>query len=76
MSTTPCLGDQLADIKMVIPKKNAYFEDYIDDGVVGTGPYKVACSSGTGTASGPRRGSASDHPRAFMAWASAHKSCR
>ncbi len=33
-----------AIIKMVIPEKKAYFEDYIDDDGVGMGPYKVACS--------------------------------
>jgi len=33
-----------AIIKMVIPEKMAYFEDYIDDDGVGMGPYKVACS--------------------------------
>lgn len=33
-----------AIIKMVVPEKKAYFEDYIDDDGVGMGPYKVACS--------------------------------
>ena len=33
-----------AIIKMVIPEKKAYFEDYIDDDGVGMGPYKVACT--------------------------------
>ena len=33
-----------AIIKMVIPEKKAYFEDYIDDDGAGMGPYKVACS--------------------------------
>ncbi len=33
-----------AIIKMVIPEKKAYFEDYIDDDGVGMGPYKIACS--------------------------------
>jgi len=33
-----------AIIKMVIPEKRAYFEDYIDDDGVGMGPYKIACS--------------------------------
>ena len=30
-------------IKMVIPEKAQYFEDYIDDDGVGMGPYKIAC---------------------------------
>jgi N-methylhydantoinase B len=33
-----------AIIKMVVPEKKAYFEDYIDDDGVGMGPYKIACS--------------------------------
>ena len=33
-----------AIIKMVIPEKKAYFEDYIDDDGIGMGPYKIACS--------------------------------
>jgi N-methylhydantoinase B len=33
-----------AIVKMVVPEKRAYFEDYIDDDGVGMGPYKVACS--------------------------------
>ncbi|HET9018553.1 MAG TPA: hydantoinase B/oxoprolinase family protein, partial [Acetobacteraceae bacterium] len=33
-----------AIIKMVIPEKRAYFEDFIDDDGLGMGPYKVACS--------------------------------
>ncbi|CAG1004467.1 N-methylhydantoinase B [Burkholderiales bacterium] len=33
-----------AIIKMVVPEKKAYFEDFIDDDGVGMGPYKVACS--------------------------------
>ena len=33
-----------AIIKMVIPEKHAYFEDFIDDDGLGMGPYKVACS--------------------------------
>jgi N-methylhydantoinase B len=33
-----------AIIKMVVPEKKAYFEDYIDDDGLGMGPYKVACS--------------------------------
>ena len=33
-----------AIIKMVVPEKKAYFEDYIDDDGMGMGPYKVACS--------------------------------
>ncbi len=33
-----------AIIKMVVPEKKAFFEDYIDDDGVGMGPYKVACS--------------------------------
>ena len=33
-----------AIIKMVIPEKKAYFEDYICDDGIGTGPYKIACS--------------------------------
>lgn len=33
-----------AIIKMVVPEKKQYFEDYIDDDGLGMGPYKVACS--------------------------------
>lgn len=33
-----------AIIKMVIPERKQYFEDYIDDDGVGMGPYKVACT--------------------------------
>ncbi len=33
-----------AIIKMVVPEKKAFFEDYIDDDGVGMGPYKIACS--------------------------------
>ena len=33
-----------AIIKMFIPEKKAYFEDYIDDDGMGMGPYKIACS--------------------------------
>jgi len=33
-----------AIIKMVIPEKRAYFEDFIDDDGLGMGPYKVACT--------------------------------
>jgi len=33
-----------AIIKMVVPEKKAYFEDYIDDDGVGMGPYRIACS--------------------------------
>jgi N-methylhydantoinase B len=33
-----------AIIKMVIPEKKAYFEDFIDDDGMGMGPYKIACS--------------------------------
>jgi N-methylhydantoinase B len=33
-----------AIIKMVIPEKKAYFEDYIDDDGLGMGPYKIACT--------------------------------
>ena len=33
-----------AIIKMFIPEKKAYFEDYIDDDGMGHGPYKIACS--------------------------------
>lgn len=33
-----------AIIKMVVPEKKQYFEDYIDDDGLGMGPYKIACS--------------------------------
>ncbi len=33
-----------AILKMVIPEKKTYFEDYIDDDGMGMGPYKVACT--------------------------------
>ena len=33
-----------AIIKMVVPEKKAFFEDYIDDDGMGMGPYKIACS--------------------------------
>jgi N-methylhydantoinase B len=33
-----------AIIKMVIPEKKVFFEDYIDDDGMGMGPYKIACS--------------------------------
>ena len=33
-----------AIIKMVIPEKKSYFEDYICDDGIGMGPYKIACS--------------------------------
>ena len=33
-----------AIIKMFVPEKKAYFEDYICDDGVGMGPYKIACT--------------------------------
>lgn len=33
-----------AIIKMVVPEKKVYFEDYIDDDGLGMGPYRIACS--------------------------------
>ena len=33
-----------AIIKLVVPEKKAFFEDYIDDDGMGMGPYKIACS--------------------------------
>jgi N-methylhydantoinase B len=33
-----------AIIKMVVPERKAFFEDYIDDDGMGMGPYKIACS--------------------------------
>jgi len=33
-----------AIIKMVVPEKKQYFEDFIDDDGLGMGPYKIACS--------------------------------
>ena len=33
-----------AILKMVVPEKKQYFEDYIDDDGVGMGPYKIACT--------------------------------
>lgn len=33
-----------AIIKMVVPEKKAYFEDYIDDDGLGMGPYKISCA--------------------------------
>ena len=31
-------------LKMVVPETKQYFEDYIDDDGMGTGPYKIACT--------------------------------
>ena len=33
-----------AILKIVVPEKKQYFEDYIDDDGMGMGPYKIACN--------------------------------